>query len=371
MFLRRLELRQFRTYEELTLDLPIGLTAVVGPNGIGKTNLVEAVAWPLLLTSVRGVPNEALVRRGAEAAVVRAELEEPGPDGAWQASGEARRALIESEISARGRGRVLLNRQSGARRRDVAGVGRVTVFSPDDLVLIKGGPSERRGLLDDALVARDPRLDAVRADYDKVLRQRNALLRQSKGSLDEAAKLTLEVWNPQLVDRGTRLGDERATLCAELSPLVSAAYEELAGVTCDVRLTYEAPWRATGLEVALEQARRDELRRGVTLVGPHRDELQIDLEQMAARTHASQGEQRSLALSLRLAVHRLLTDRYGTPPILVLDDVLSELDAQRRSALLRAVPAGQTLLTTAADLPDEISPSAVLEVVGAGEVSWR
>lgn len=149
MFLRRLELRQFRTYEELTLDLPIGLTAVVGPNGIGKTNLVEAVAWPLLLTSVRGVPNEALVRRGAEAAVVRAELEEPGPDGAWQASGEARRALIESEISARGRGRVLLNRQSGARRRDVAGVGRVTVFSPDDLVLIKGGPSERRGLLDD------------------------------------------------------------------------------------------------------------------------------------------------------------------------------------------------------------------------------
>ena len=126
-----------------------------------------------------------------------------------------------------------------------------------------------------------------------------------------------------------------------------------------------------GLEVALEQARRVVLRRGVTLVGPHRDELQIDLEQMAARTHASQGEQRSLALSLRLAVHRLLTDRYGTPPILVLDDVLSELDAQRRSALLRAVPAGQTLLTTAADLPDEISPSAVLEVVGAGEVSWR
>nr|MBP9065329.1 DNA replication and repair protein RecF [Candidatus Microthrix sp.] len=266
---------------------------------------------------------------------------------------------------------VLLNRQSGARRRDVAGVGRVTVFSPDDLVLIKGGPSERRGLLDDALVARDPRLDAVRADYDKVLRQRNALLRQSKGSLDEAAKLTLEVWNAQLVDRGTRLGDERASLCAELSPLVSAAYEELAGVTCDVTLTYEAPWRAAGLEVALGEARRDELRRGVTLVGPHRDELQIDLEQMAARTHASQGEQRSLALSLRLAVHRLLTDRYGTPPILVLDDVLSELDAQRRSALLRAVPAGQTLLTTAADLPDEISPSAVLEVVGAGEVSWR
>ena len=152
--------------------------------------------------------------------MVRAELEEPGPDGAWQASGEARRALIESEISARGRGRVLLNRQSGARRRDVAGVGRVTVFSPDDLVLIKGGPSERRGLLDDALVARDPRLDAARADYDKVLRQRNALLRQSKGSLDEAAKLTLEVWNAQLVDRGTRLGDERASLCAELSPLV-------------------------------------------------------------------------------------------------------------------------------------------------------
>lgn len=371
MFLRRLELRQFRSYEKLSLELPVGLTALIGPNGIGKTNLVEAVAWPLLLTSVRGVPNEALVRRGAEAAVVRAEFEEPSPDGEWQGVGEARRALIESEISTRGRGRVLLNRQAGARRRDVAEVGRVTVFSPDDLVLIKGSPSDRRRLLDDALVARDPRLDSVRSDYEKVLRQRNALLRQTRGGLDQSAELTLEVWNRQLSERGDRLGTERAALVEELSPLVSAAYEELAGAKCEVVLTYDAPWRDTGLAAALNDARREELRRGVTMVGPHRDELVVSLDGMAARTHASQGEQRSLALSLRLAVHRLLADRFGAPPLLVLDDVLSELDAQRRSALLRAVPSGQTLLTTAAELPTEIDPSAVLEVTEPGSVRWR
>lgn len=371
MFLRRLELRNFRSYEELSLELPSGLTAVVGPNGIGKTNLVEAVAWPLLLGSVRGVANEALVRRGAPNAVVRAEFEAPGDDGTWIPEGGGRRALIESEISARGRGRVLLNRQAGARRRDVAEVGRVTVFAPDDLVLIKGGPAERRRLLDEALVARDPRLDVVRSDYEKVLRQRNALLRQSKGRLDQAAELTLEVWNSQLVERGDRLGAERAALCDELSPLVSAAYEDLAGVSSDVSMMYEAPWRSAGLAAGLADARREELRRGVTMVGPHRDELVVTLNAMPARTHASQGEQRSLALSLRLAIHRLLTDRFATPPILVLDDVLSELDADRRSALLRAVPAGQTLLTTAADLPTEIDPSAVLEVVAEGETRWR
>lgn len=353
------------------MELPAGLTAVVGPNGMGKTNLVEAVAWPLLLTSVRGVANEALVRRGAPNAVVRAEFEVPADDQSWDTAGEARRALIESEISARGRGRVLLNRQAGARRRDVAEVGRVTVFAPDDLVLIKGGPAERRRMLDDALVARDPRLDAVRTDYEKVLRQRNALLRQSKGRLDAAAELTLEVWNTQLTERGDRLGAERTRLCKELSPLVSAAYEEFAGPSSEVSLHYDAPWREAGLAAGLADARREELRRGVTMVGPHRDELVITLDGMAARTHASQGEQRSLALSLRLAVHRLLTDRYGTPPILVLDDVLSELDASRRSALLRAVPGGQTLLTTATDLPDEIDPSAVLEVIAEGEVAWR
>ncbi len=152
---------------------------------------------------------------------------------------------------------------------------------------------------------------------------------------------------------------------------MSAAYEELAGAKCEVVLTYDAPWRDTGLAAALNDARREELRRGVTMVGPHRDELVVSLDGMAARTHASQGEQRSLALSLRLAVHRLLTDRFGAPPLLVLDDVLSELDAQRRSALLRAVPSGQTLLTTAAELPTEIDPSAVLEVTEPGSVRWR
>ncbi|MEZ5381496.1 MAG: DNA replication/repair protein RecF [Microthrixaceae bacterium] len=377
MFLRRLELVQFRTYPQLTLELPDGLTAVVGPNGVGKTNLVEAVAWPLLLTSVRGVANEALVRQGASAAVVRAELEasavegEPDPTAGGDGASLPRQVLIESEISARGRTRVLLNRQAGARRRDVAEVGRVTVFSPDDLVLVKGSPVERRRFLDDALVAADPRLDVVRADYEKVVRQRNALLRQAHGRLDDAGRLTLEVWDAQLIDRGERLGRARSSLVKRLGPLVEAAYRELAGRDDEVAVTYQAPWLDAGLGALVAGRRAEELRRGVTLVGPHRDELALGLHGLVARTQASQGEQRSLALSLRLAVHRLLTERFGAPPILVLDDVLSELDPQRRRALIGGVPAGQALLTTAGDLPEEVEPAAVLEVNRPGEVSWR
>jgi DNA replication and repair protein RecF len=309
-----------------------------------------------LLTSVRGVANEALVRKGASAAVVRAELEasaeeaRPEPTAGDDGAPLPRQVLIESEISARGRTRVLLNRQSGARRRDVAEVGRVTVFSPDDLVLVKGSPVERRRFLDDALVAADPRLDVVRADYEKVVRQRNALLRQAHGRLDDAARLTLEVWDSQLIDRGERLGRARRSLVNRLGPLVEAAYRELAGRDDEVAVTYAAPWLDAGLGALVAERRAEELRRGVTLVGPHRDEL---------------------ALGLHGLVHRLLTERFGAPPILVLDDVLSELDPQRRRALIAGVPAGQALLTTAGDLPDEVEPAAVLEVNRPGDVSWR
>lgn len=368
MLLRRLELRDFRTYEHLTLDLSPGLTVVTGDNGLGKTNLVEAVAWPALLSSVRGVPNEALVRDGAETAIVRAEFASSDA-GAWDVDG--RRVSIDSEISARGRSTVLLNGRRGTRRRDVAEICRVTVFAPDDLELVKGTPSVRRRLLDDALIADDPRNDALRVEVDRILRQRNALLKQSHGRMDEAAEVTLAVWDAKLVERGTRLGERRAALVQSLGPLVQESYRTLSGRADEVSLRYDAAWLESGLDAALRAVRADEIRRGVTLVGPQRDDLVIELVGRPARTHASQGEQRTIALSLRLAIHRLLTDRYDEPPILVLDDVLSELDRHRRAALLASVPPGQTLLTTAADLPDRLEVAAHLDVVEEGRLVHR
>jgi DNA replication and repair protein RecF len=208
----------------------------------------------------------------------------------------------------------------------------------------------------------DPRNDAVRSEFDRALRQRNALLKQTRGRLDDAASLTLEVWDTKLVESGERLAGLREVLVEQLSGLVQSAYADVAGERSATALRYDAPWRASGLGAALSAARTDELRRGVTLVGPHRDELVVELNSMPARTHASQGEQRSLALALRLAAHRLVNDVTGAPPVLLLDDVFSELDPRRSSALLRSLPQGQTLLSTAAGLPTDVTADQVLQV---------
>ena len=351
MHLRQLWLKDFRSYESVELELTPGICAVLGPNGTGKSNLLEAVAYLALLESFRSAPSDALIRSGAESAVVRGEVSEDG-----------REQLIEAELTRTGRNRVLLNRHRLSRARDLLGAVRVTVFSPDDLSMVKGGPALRRTYLDQLLVALDVRNDAARSEFDRALRQRNALLKQTHGRLDDAASLTLEVWDTKLVEAGERLAGLRARLVERLDPLVHTAYADVAGDRSATRLRYEAPWRGTGLAAALAAARNDELRRGLTLVGPHRDELTVELNAMAARTHASQGEQRSLALALRLAAHRLVNDTTGAPPILLLDDVFSELDPQRSTALLRSLPAGQTLLSTAAGLPPEVSADQVVQV---------
>jgi len=353
VIIERLELVDFRNYREAVFTPTTGTTLVVGDNGQGKTNLVEAIAYLATLTSFRGAPPEALVRTGTSGAVLRANVLD-----------DDRSSLIEAELSVPGRHRVQVNRQRLARARDMLGVVRVTVFSPDDLALVKAGPSGRRRYLDDTLVALAVKHDAGRLELDRIVRQRNVLLRQTRGRLDEDAARTLDVWDQRLVDVGERFGHARATLVARLEPFVVEAYGQLAGAAEGIGLTYDPAWRRTGLAAALAAARPADLRLGVSTVGPHRDELDLTVGALPARTHASQGEQRTLALSLRLAAHRLVAERTGSTPVLVLDDVLSELDPGRAAALLEHLPEGQIIITTAGEAPAAVEPERVLRVVG-------
>jgi DNA replication and repair protein RecF len=352
--LRQLWLTDFRSYRTAEVAFADGFTALLGDNGEGKTNLLEAIGWLATLSSIRGAPNDALIREGAESAIVRADVEREGRD-----------LLIEAELVRNGRNRVQVNRQPLRRARDLLGALRITVFAPDDLALVKGGPAERRRLVDDALIALHPRNDALTGDVERVLRQRNALLKQAGGRLSDDVAFTLDVWDAKLAESGEALGSARAALVEDLQPLVGSAYDQVARRPAEITLDYEAPWRVAGLAEALGRSRQDDVRRGVSTVGPHRDELVLAIGGMPARTHASQGEQRSLALALRLAIHALVTKVTGTAPVLLLDDVFSELDPDRSEALLDHLPSGQTILTSASGLPPGASPDLVLRVAGA------
>jgi DNA replication and repair protein RecF len=352
MRLDRVWLTDVRSYASAELELAPGLTALLGDNGQGKTNILEAIAWLATLASFRGAPTEALIRQGAERAIIRAEGEREG-----------RGILIEAELVASGRNRVLVNRQPLKKARELLGVLRVTVFAPDDLELVKGGPSERRRYLDEALVGSHPRYDALRAEVDKVLKQRNALLKGAGGRLDESAGFTLDVWDAKLVESGGRLAEARQSLLARLAPALTDTYDAVANRPAEVTATYVADWAGVGLEAALAASRKDDVRRGVSTVGPHRDDVELRIGGLASRTHASQGEQRSLALALRLAAHHVITEVTGSAPILLLDDVFSELDPDRSDALLANLPAGQTVLTSASGLPPKAQPDLVLHLV--------
>lgn len=328
----------------------------MGANGQGKTNLLEAVGYLATLSSFRGAPSEALVRQGASTAAVRAEIVRDG-----------RELLVEAEIAPAGRSRVQVNRQRLSRNRDLLGALRVSVFAPDDLALVKAGPAGRRRFLDDTLVALVAKNEELRTEIDRVLRQRNALLKQAAGRMTPEIELTLDVWDEKLATAGTALGERRVELLSQLAPYLRTAYADLAGAAVPVEATYESSWWGTdgGLAGALVGARDEELRRRLTLVGPHRDEVAFSIAGLPARTHASQGEQRSLALALRLAAHRLVSDATGTPPVLLLDDVFSELDPARCEALVAHLlgGGGQTIITTAGSLPPAAEPEAVLRVV--------
>ncbi len=356
-----LAVQEFRNYTSARLELaPEGLTVVVGANGQGKTNLLEALGWLATLTSFRGSPNEALIRQDANAAYVRAEADRNG-----------RLLTVEAEIPRSGSPRVLVNGQALRRSRDLLGAIRTTVFSPDDLSLIKGGPSERRRLLDDALVALSPQHAETIAAVDRVLRQRGALLRQAGGKATPEIVATLDVWDAKLAEHGATLVQARRALAARLEPVTAKAYAAVAAGAAPIGLRYAASWdnpsdlpERDALHAALVVARKDDLRRGVTTLGPHRDELELHIGPLPARTHASQGEQRSLALALRLAVHEAVTETTGAAPVLLLDDVFSELDPTRSAALLGSLPAGQAVLTTAGPLPDGAQPAATVRISG-------
>jgi DNA replication and repair protein RecF len=351
----------FRCFTELTVELAPGLTVLFGANGVGKTSVLEAIGWAGRGRSFRGVPDRALVRTGCDEAILRVEV----------AEGE-RRQMLEVAIRAVGPNRVLLNRNRLNRTRDLAGLLRVTVFSPDDLDLVKGGPAQRRDFLDDLLSGLAPRYEAARGDFERVLRHRNALLRA--GIRDDEDRSTLDVFDEQLVQAGAELVRGRLRLVERLVPVLETSYAQLAGRACAVEAQYEAEWStdpitidmvdAVGdiLRAAIVTSRKREIDRGLTLIGPHRDELHLQLNGLDARTHASQGEQRSFALALRLAGHHVTAELTGAAPVLLLDDVFSELDAARADALVRELPPGQTLLTTASVVPDGVEPERRLRI---------
>ncbi len=352
MRLKHLWLTDFRNYSRLDLEFPSGTSLIVGSNGEGKTNLLEAVFYLATMTSFRVNSTDVLIRSGTDIseAVVRGEM-----------AADQREMLFEAALRSTGRSQFQVNRQR-VRRRDLLGLVPVSIFMPDDLVLVKGGPGERRRFLDDALGQIDPRLDVVRSDMESILRQRNALLRQSGIRLDSDAAVTLEVWDEKFADVGQRLASARSKLVANLNTKATAAYQEIALEPTPIGLSYEPTWPWGELTMALGQTRTEDLRRGVTTVGPHRDDVSVVLDGKPARTHASQGEQRSLALALRLAVHRELEEATGQSPLLLLDDVFSELDPDRSRGVLGALVSEQTLLTTAGALPTDIDYSARFRV---------
>jgi DNA replication and repair protein RecF len=358
-----LSLTDFRCYAQVDLELRPGVTSFVGQNGQGKTNLVEAVGYIATLDSHRVATDAPLVRLGAERAVVRARIERDG-----------RESIVEIEINPGRANRARINRSPVPRPREVLGLLRTVLFAPEDLSLVKGDPSERRRFLDDLLVARAPRMAGVRSDYERVLKQRNALLKSASaarrgGSGSGDVLRTLEVWDQHLATLGAEILAARLDLVDALSPLVDKAYDTVSSGAGPAALEYVSslgadvdlvPDRVALVDILLagiERRRREELDRGVSLVGPHRDDLLLKLGPAPAKGYASHGESWSYALALRLASYDLLRHD-GSPggePVLILDDVFAELDTVRRSRLAGiAAEAEQVLITAAvaADVPD-------------------
>jgi len=408
MYVAHLSLTDFRSYPQVELALDPGVTALVGPNGQGKTNLVEAVGYVATLGSHRVPSDAALVRSGAARAVVRARVVRAIDPG------QPRATLVEVEVTPGKANRARVNGGSPVRARDVLGILRTVLFAPEDLALVKGDPDGRRRFLDELLVQLTPRVAGVLADYDRVLRQRSALLKTAgaatRGGRTGTELRTLDVWDAKLAQAGAQIMVARRALVAALAPHVRHAYEQVSAGQGEATTTYRAsldavlvregdadgPDRPHDEPVELVEAqlleamgrlRSKEIERGVSLVGPHRDDLVLTLGGLPAKGYASHGESWSFALALRLASYTLLsrdeetTGPDGGPlwspdwgpdgePVLVLDDVFAELDARRRDRLAELVaPARQVLITAAVadDVPDQLSGGRV-DVMG-GEVA--
>ena len=395
------------------LPLQPGVTTLIGLTGQGKTNLIEAAGYLATLGSHQVASDTPLVRAGTQQAVIRGVVVRDGHE-----------TLVELEINtgkANGRNRARLNRSPAARPREVLGTLRTVLFAPEDLGLVKGDPSERRRFLDELLVTRQPRWAGVRSDYDKVLRQRNALLKSAapvlrrgvrrthrsstpsstrlsteavdkrvdEGDSTTSALHTLDVWDSQLATVGAQLLYARLRLMRDLSPYLSAAYDEVSAATSDARISYKSSLREemsaaiTAGEVpemqvlhdeilaSLEAVRVNEIERGISLVGPHRDDVVLSLGQLPAKGYASHGESWSFALGLRLAAYQLLRHDLGDDPILILDDVFAELDSGRRDRLAALIADCEQVLITAAfpgDVPTVLSDSGMTYRVTLGQV---
>jgi len=406
VYLSHLSVTDFRSYPSAELPLAPGVTTLIGLNGQGKTNLIEAVGYLATLGSHRVAADAPLVRAGTQQGIIRGVVVRDG-----------RETLVELEIntgrgSARNRARV--NRSPVSRPREVLGTLRTVLFAPEDLGLVKGDPSERRRFLDELLVARQPRWAGVRSDYDKVLKQRNALLKSaapvlrrgvrgthkssttlSTGPVDkvvdstDSALHTLDVWNSQLAKVGAQLLYARLRVMRDLTPYLTKAYDEVSAANSDACIAYKSSLReemsvaiAAGavpemqelhdeMLASLEAVRVNEIERGISLVGPHRDDVVLTLGQLPAKGYASHGESWSFALGLRLAAYQLLRHDLGDDPILILDDVFAELDSGRRERLATLIAECEQVLITAAfpgDVPGVLSDSGSTYRVTLGKV---
>lgn len=372
MHVAHLSLHNFRSYADIDVALEPGATAFIGRNGQGKTNLVEAIDYLSRLSSHRVATDAPLVKAGTDQAIVRASVVKEG-----------RTALLEVELNPGRANRARINRSPLPRPREIIGLVRTVVFAPDDLTLVKGDPSDRRKFLDDLLVLRTPRLVGVRSDYDRILKQRNSLLKTAgvaRGSSRDAAMSTLEIWDDNLARVGAELLGARLQLVEDLLPYVGKAYEAVARGASrdDADLEYKASIELgvdlqAALLAAIADKRKDELDRGISLVGPHRDELLLTLGdgdlRLPVKGYASHGESWSFALALRLASYDLLRSD-GDDPILVLDDVFAELDTERRAQLAQLVAGAEQVLVTAAvaaDVPESLQ--GVRFVVADGQVT--
>ena len=373
MFARHLSLLDYRSWPSAEVPLQPGVNVLIGRNGTGKTNLVEALGYLATLSSHRVATDAPLIRRGAERAVVRSAV-----------VSDDRELLLEIEINNGRANRARINRAPLTRARDLLGVLRTVLFAPEDLALVRGDPAERRRFTDDVLIMRAPRMAGVRADYDRVLKQRNALLKTAGLARRGGGELaTLDVWDEHLATAGAELVHARLALIAELRPHVAAAYADLAGAGDAVGLVYrgtvpipdsdQEPADATGVTpepvatpgiealresmlAELIRVRQSELDRGISLVGPHRDDLELVLGRGPAKGYASHGESWSFALALRLGSFALLRSD-GVDPILVLDDVFAELDTTRRDRLAALVADAEQVVLTAAvhgDVPEAL-----------------
>jgi DNA replication and repair protein RecF len=361
--LARLALTDFRSYESADVSFGPGPTTFTGPNGAGKTNLIEAVYYVATFGSHRVAADAAMVRSGADRAILRASVRSA-----------ARDSLVEIELNPGRANRVRLNRAPLPRPRDALGTLRCVLFAPEDLAVVKGDPAERRRYLDDLLVASRPRYAAIRSDYERVVRQRSALLKSSRTPQRGVAPPGLDVWDDQLIAHGAELTAARLRLTAALRPLVADRYKDVAGGGHGAAVSYRMGSERTGvydpdpdvgkiaqaLRESLERLRQAELERGVCLAGPHRDELELRIGDLPARGYASHGESWSLALALRLAAFWLLRAD-GEDPVLMLDDVFAELDAGRRDRLAELAGEAEQVLVTAAvpaDVPSRLAGAA-------------